>query len=413
VGAFSSDTQVTVTTSSTAEVDSAFNDLASIFHPANRLAYEVRINTGFQPPVSNTVRVEIAVPDDFLNAVPPNHQIELFAQLLNDGGEETIDSFELFEATFNASTKTIIAELPTAIFSNTRNSAGDFEAIITLAPTPGINRTMSTTSPLSFDTVLRASILPTTTASQCKAAPIQCPLSIGCTVTSPYSKPRKNPVTGEVKPHMGVDYLAPQGSDVVAVADGIVETSRQSDGGYGEVIVIRHTNGSATLYGHLEQRKVAVGTPFVPTKVTKGQLIATSDNSGASRGAHLHLDYVPNGAIFLSKNRIDPAACVDALASGGITVWDDGSALDDAFQVFLDNILIGSTDIGASNTLVVNNLIPGNHQLKITAIIAPDDLGTYGITLNDGLTFANGETSASGVLAQGWSATFTIVVPQQ
>ncbi len=406
-GAFPSDTQVTVTTSSTAEVAAAFNEFTSIFRPANRLAYEIRINTGLQPPVSDTVRVEIAVPDDFLNAVPADHQIELFAQLLSDGGEETIDLFELFDATFDASTKTIIAELPTSIFSDTRNSTGDFEAIITLAPTPGVNRTVSAISLLSFDTVLRASISPAATASECKAASIQCPLSIGCTVTSPFNPARKHPVTGEVKPHTGVDYRAPNGSDVVSAADGNVATS-QTVSGYGETIVIRHTDGSATLYAHLQQRNVAVGT-----SVTKGQSIAISDNTGTSTGPHLHFEYVPNGQIFKSKNRIDPDPCIDALASGSITVRDNGSLADDAFQVFLDNILIGSTAIGASNTLAVNNLIPGNHQLKITAIIAPDNVGTYEITLNDGLTFSGGGTSNSGILAQGSSATFTIVVPQQ
>lgn len=101
------------------------------------------------------------------------------------------------------------------------------------------------------------------------------------------------------------------------------------------------------------------------------------------------------------------------MASGSITVRDNGTLADDAFQVFLDDILIGSTSIGASNTLAVNNLIPGNHQLKITAIIAPDNVGTYEITLNDGLTFSGDGTSTSGILAQGASATFTIVVPQQ
>jgi murein DD-endopeptidase MepM/ murein hydrolase activator NlpD len=325
----------------------------------------------------------------------------------NDGSEETIDLFELVEATFDASTKTINAELPTAIFSNTRNSTGDFEAIITLAPTPGINRTVSAISPLSVDTVLSASIAPAATASDCKAASIQCPLSIGCEATSPFNPARKHPVTGEVKPHTGVDCRAPNGSDVASAADGAVETSKVRSC-YGETIVIRHTDGSATLYAHLEQRNVAVGTT-----VTKGQSIATSDNSGTSTAPHLHFEYVPNGQIFKSKNRIDPDACIDALASGSITVRDNGSAADDAFQVFMDNNLIGSTEIGASNTLAVNNLIPGNHQLKITAIIAPDNVGTYEITLNDGLTFSGGGASASGILAQGASTTFTIAVPQQ
>lgn len=406
-GAFSSDTQVTITTSSTPEVAAAFDEFATIFRPANRLAYEIRINTGSLPPATDTVHVEILVPDDFISAVPADYQIELFAQLLSDGGEETIDLFELFDATFDTSTKTIIAELPTAIFSDTRNNAGDFEAIITLAPTPGVNRIVSAISPLSFDTVLRASISPAATVSECKAASIQCPLTIECTVTSPFSPAREHPVHGGTRPHAGVDYRAPNGTDVTSAADGTVERSYTSSS-YGETIVIRHTDGGATLYAHLETRNVQAGSA-----VTKGQKIATSDNTGTSTGPHLHFEYVPNGEIIQSKNRIDPDACIDTLASGSITVRDNGTLADDAFQVFLDDILIGSTSIGASNTLAVNNLIPGNHQLKITAIIAPDNVGTYEITLNDGLTFSGDGTSTSGILAQGASATFTIVVPQQ
>jgi len=406
-GAFPSDTQVTVTTSNTAEVAAAFNDFASIFRPASRLTYEIRINTGLQPPVSDTIRVEIAVPDDFLNAVPADHQIELFAQLLTGGSDETIDLFEIFDAAFNASTKTIIADLPTAVFSNTRNSVGDFEAIIILAPTPGINRTVSAISPLSFDTMMRASLSLAATASACKAASIQCPLSMGCTVNSPFNPARKHPVTGEVKPHTGVDYFAPSGSSVVAAAAGTVETSAVVNG-YGETIVIRHADGSATLYGHLQQRNVVTGIP-----VTKGQNIAISGNTGVSTNPHLHFEYVPNGQIFNSKKRIDPDPCIAALASGSITVRDNGFLADDAFQVFLDNTLIGSTAIGASNTLAVNNLIPGNHQIRIVAIIAPDNKGTYEITLNDGLTFSGGGTSTSGVLQEGSSEVFTIVVPSQ
>lgn len=403
-GAFPSDTRVTITTSSSPEVANAFNSFTGVFRPANRLGYEVRINTGAIPPISDTVHVEIVVPGSFLSAVPLDHQIELFAQLLNDGGEETVDLFELFDATSDALVTIISADLPGSVFSNTRNSLGQYEAIITLAPTPGINRTPSTVSTLSSRSAF--SSLAISASSECKAASIACPLGIGCDVTSPFIPARKHPVTGELKPHTGVDYRAPNGTNVLAASDGTVETS-QTVSGYGETIVIRHTDGgSATLYAHLEQRKVAVGTP-----VTKGQVIATSDNTGTSTGPHLHFEYVPNGQIFKSKSRIDPEPCVDALASGSITVRDNGNLADDAFQVFLDNILIGSTSIGASNTLAVNNLKSGNHQLRITAVIAPDNVGTFEISLSDGLTFLGGGTVMSGVLTQGGSASFTIVVP--
>jgi murein DD-endopeptidase MepM/ murein hydrolase activator NlpD len=404
-GAFLADTQVTLTTSSSPEVAAVFNDFTSIFRPTNRLVYEIRINTGSLPPVSDTVRIEVAVPNDFLSAISVDHQIELFARLLSNGGEETIDLFELFDATFDFSTKRIIAELPTAVFSDAWNNTRDFEAIVTLASTPGINRIVSSVSPGS-SIVFSKLVFWEATTSQCKAAFIQCPLAHGCTATSPFNPARKHPITGEIKPHMGVDYRANEGDNVVAAADGMVETS-QIKSGYGETIIIRHDDGSATLYGHLKERKVAV-----TNSVTKGQSIALSGNTGSlSAAPHLHFEYVPNGKIILSKSRIDPDQCIKGLASGSITVGDNGLLADDAFQVFLDNISIGSTAIGASNVLAVNNLIPGNHSLRIRAIVAPDNIGTYEIRLNDGLTFLGGGTLTSGKLSEGSFATFTIVVP--
>ena len=215
-----------------------------------------------------------------------------------------------------------------------------------------------------------------------------------------------NPVTGVTQAHASVDYRAPTGTSIVAAEAGTIERSYTSTT-YGETIIVRHTNGGATLYAHLEQRLAQAGAT-----VTRGQQIGVSDNTGQSTGPHLHFEYVPNGQIIQSKNRIDPDACVNTLASGSITVRDNGNIADDAFEVYLDGILIGSTAIGASNTLAINNLIPGNHTLRLVAIVAPDNVGTYEIRLSDGLTFAGSLSVVSGVISQGGSATYTIVVPQ-
>ena len=401
-GAFNSPTNVTLKTSSSPEIASQFDEFTSIFRPANRLAYEIRIGTGSSPPLSDTVTVHINVPDDFLNAVPTEHQIELFVQILNNGGEETFLAFEIITAEYDSLTGILTALIPSAVFTDYSNTSGEFEAVLTLAPTPGINRNLIAKPRIIRDRQATQSA----NQSQCQAAAIDCPLARGCEVTSPYNLARKHPVTGATRPHYGVDYRAPNGSVVFAASDGIVERSYTSQS-YGETIIIRHTDGSATLYAHLEQRGVNVGD-----SVNSSQQIGTADNTGTSTGPHLHFEYVPNGQIIQSKGRIDPDACIGALADGSITVRDNGNLADDAFEVRFDGILLGSTTIGAANTLAVSNLLPGAHTVTLTATIAPDNVGTYEISLNDGLVFTSGGTSRSGTLPQGGSVNFAVDVPQ-
>lgn len=404
-GAFSATTTVTVQMTQDAAVGATFEEFTTMFRPANRLGYEMRVLVGSVSPVSPTVRVELVAPADFLAAVPSGYQVELFGQLLSKA-EESVETFEIFDAAYDPTTKTIVADVPTAFFSPNRSSATSYEAIFTLAPTPGLNRVVTSTVRLPGPTLLSAGTASASTTSQCMASSISCPLAGGCSVTSPFAPVRENPVTGVVQPHTGVDYRAATGTSVLAADGGTIERAYTSST-YGETIILRHDNGSATLYAHLEQRLAAAGT-----KVARGQQIATSDNTGQSTGPHLHFEYVPNGQIIKSKNRIDPDACINSLASGSITVRDNGSLADDAFQVYLDGILIGSTAIGASNTLAINNLVAGNHTLRIVAYIAPDNVGTYEIRLSDGLTFTSGVTVVSGVIPQNGSASYTIVVPQ-
>ena len=84
--------------------------------------------------------------------------------------------------------------------------------------------------------------------------------------------------------HAGIDLAGPWGSTVVAVADGVVE-STQDEGGYGNCLRLQHPDGTETLYGHLSSFLVTPGT-----QVQAGQPIAREGNSGHSTGAHLHFE---------------------------------------------------------------------------------------------------------------------------
>lgn len=90
--------------------------------------------------------------------------------------------------------------------------------------------------------------------------------------------------------HEGVDLYAPHGSNIYAVSDGTVirvgdERVPKRDGGhnYGVRVYLEHNGGYTSVYAHLDRRLVDVGD-----KVSADTLIGYADNTGNSRGSHLH-----------------------------------------------------------------------------------------------------------------------------
>ncbi|MCP2326575.1 murein DD-endopeptidase MepM/ murein hydrolase activator NlpD [Hamadaea flava] len=91
------------------------------------------------------------------------------------------------------------------------------------------------------------------------------------------------------RPHKGVDLAAPEGTPFTAVHDGTVVIAEWR-GGYGNMVMIDHGNGLATVYGHSSQLLVKAGD-----HVKAGQVIALVGNTGQSTGPHLHLEIHVNG----------------------------------------------------------------------------------------------------------------------
>ncbi|MEK7634902.1 MAG: peptidoglycan DD-metalloendopeptidase family protein [Patescibacteria group bacterium] len=85
----------------------------------------------------------------------------------------------------------------------------------------------------------------------------------------------------------GVDLAAPVGTPIMAAADGVVIISRFGgwNGGYGNYIVVRHSNGTQTLYAHNSKNNVLSGD-----KVKQGDIIGAIGNTGKSTGPHLHFE---------------------------------------------------------------------------------------------------------------------------
>lgn len=84
--------------------------------------------------------------------------------------------------------------------------------------------------------------------------------------------------------HYGVDIDLETGDPVVAAFDGKVRIAKKSSS-YGNVVVIRHSNGLETYYAHLSKLKVEVGQ-----EVFAGDEIGLGGNTGYSRGSHLHFE---------------------------------------------------------------------------------------------------------------------------
>lgn len=107
-------------------------------------------------------------------------------------------------------------------------------------------------------------------------------------ITSRFGK-RKDPITGRSTFHQGVDFAGKVGSDVLAVADGLV-TASETQNGYGRTVEIRHGNGLVTRYAHNQKLLVEAGDI-----VKQGQVIAKLGSSGRSTGPHLHFEVLMDG----------------------------------------------------------------------------------------------------------------------
>src|SRR5215470_15296887 len=126
-------------------------------------------------------------------------------------------------------------------------------------------------------------------------------------ITSGFSHARHHPILGGLRPHLAVDYGAPVGTPVRAVADGVV-TQAGWDGGFGLSISVRHARGYETMYNHLSALDVRRGE-----RVRQRQVIGRVGTTGLSTGPHL--DYrVRKAGVFVNPlgEKFIPGAPVPA-----------------------------------------------------------------------------------------------------
>lgn len=110
---------------------------------------------------------------------------------------------------------------------------------------------------------------------------------------------RTDPFNGKIAWHGGVDFAGKMGSEIIAVAAGVVVESGERNG-YGSMVEINHGSGFKTLYAHNKENLVNVGDV-----VKKGQVIALMGSSGRSTGPHVHFEVYKHGRA------VDPASYIN------------------------------------------------------------------------------------------------------
>lgn len=101
---------------------------------------------------------------------------------------------------------------------------------------------------------------------------------------------RTDPFYKVKKFHEGVDFSAPQGTEIHSTGDGVVVSVKKSNRHYGNTIVIDHGYGYETVYAHMDEFEVRKGE-----RVKRGQIIGTVGNTGKSTAPHLHYEVRKNG----------------------------------------------------------------------------------------------------------------------
>ena len=109
---------------------------------------------------------------------------------------------------------------------------------------------------------------------------------------------RTDPFHGKQQWHSGVDFAGREGSDIIAVAAGVVTWSG-TQSGYGKMVEINHSDGYVTRYAHNKENLAKLGAI-----VKRGDVIAKMGSTGRSTGPHVHFEVYKNGRT------VDPSAYI-------------------------------------------------------------------------------------------------------
>ena len=171
-------------------------------------------------------------------------------------------------------------------------------------------------------------------------------------ISSRFSRSRLHPVHRVYRPHLGVDYAAPTGTPVHAVADGVV-TFKGWGGGGGNTLKIKHAGNLVTGYLHLSKFAKGISQG---TRVSQGQLIGYVGSTGTSTGPHLDYRIWKNGVnIDPLKVPQEPAEPISKQNEEAFKVIRDrvvaelnGTATPDMIVTQLDSLVMHTDTIAAT-----------------------------------------------------------------
>ncbi|MCA6071156.1 MAG: M23 family metallopeptidase [Endomicrobium sp.] len=126
-----------------------------------------------------------------------------------------------------------------------------------------------------------------------KSAFLKAPLQFR-RISSCFTTSRVHPILKYARPHLGIDYAAPKGTPVSSVGNGTIVKAQYS-GGFGNLVIIKHSNGYETYYGHLSKYGKGIKKG---AKVKQGQVIGYVGMTGLATGHHLDFRIKLNGKFF-------------------------------------------------------------------------------------------------------------------
>jgi murein DD-endopeptidase MepM/ murein hydrolase activator NlpD len=198
--------------------------------------------------------------------------------------------------------------------------------------------------------------------------------------------------------HFGTDYES-NGESIIAVDDAevtqigwdlrLLSMANKRTGlktqGWGRYVILRHSNGSESLYAHLE--KESVKHLRTGMKVARGELLGRSDSTGAVTAPHLHFEYSPSGSVLLRSNKQDGNQCI---ARTGTVSFESLTPLHGGdFELSLDGKRLGNTGIGMKKQFTIA-ITPGRHELTAKLVKAIEGKrGGYNLELSEAFEVVN------------------------